>query len=123
MSAKAATGNHCAVDPNVNVKNIDKVAEQIQEQLRRKLKASSSSLPDNFIVNDYRIRIEECGAVIGTVSGALMTAIISDEALQVLKRFEVGKSYFTRDVLQDLSPVDKNNFLAGMANRKILQFV
>jgi radical SAM protein with 4Fe4S-binding SPASM domain len=123
MSAKSATGNHCAVDPNINVENIDKVARQIQEQLKMKQKASLETLPDSFVINNYRTRKEEYGVVIGTVSGPLATAIISDEALQVLKRFEVGKSYFTHDVLQDLSPMDKNNFLAGMAHRKILQFV
>lgn len=122
MSAKKATGNHCEVDPNVNIESIDKIVVQIQEQLRNR-QTVVEALPDFFVVNKYRVRKEEWGAVIDSALGKSRTVLISNEAFLVLKSFDVGRTYATCEVMQDIPQVDRANFLIGMANRGVLRFV
>ena len=123
MAAKAATGNHCAVDPNIDTACIDRIADQIQKQRRTKQEVFSDVLPDSFIVNNYRIRQEDWGVVIDLASEKSGISFISDDAFLILKRFTIGKTYFTYDVLQDISQEDRTKFLKGMARRGILKFV
>ncbi|MDR2338059.1 MAG: hypothetical protein LBE20_05375 [Deltaproteobacteria bacterium] len=83
---------------------------------------SSTLLSTHFILQEYHVREEEWGAVVGTVEG-IGSHLVSSDTLALLRGFEVGKEYSTCGVLLNFSQIDKENFLKGMASRGLLKFV